>query len=387
MSRIWELPASTVIRKGRSFSRRQLQRFSRLVASWFAALGTRFGASAVRTQKAVDREWLRKKMSPLLAAVDAGDLERAIELLAGGADPNAVSHSSTPLNWALISKNEEMASLLLRYGADPRALGAGHQSYFQIAFNRDPNLGAWFLRQIPDVTVLDAAEAGNPEDVRRLVEAGGDVNMVSIDKRRKSPLQAAVERKNLEMVAFLLDRGADLVGRGSDYPVLFVAATHVYSAEMTDLLLRRGANPNATDRDGCTPLFGVASSVNVDVLETLIRGGADVNFRDQNGSTPLHSAVSMPDPEGRAIHVLVKHGARLDTQDSLGRTPLHIAMGRTNADAAMTLLDLGADPEIADNEGRTPVQLVEDSVKLYPGIPEVMRRMGRLSKKIDNPGI
>jgi ankyrin repeat protein len=372
--RAWELPASTVFRKGQSFVRRRLNRVSRVVARASAALKARFRPPAARAQKPGDREWLRKKMSPLLAAVDADDLQTAAELLAGGADPNAVSHSSTPLKWAINFKSKEMILLLIERGADVRASNS-HESYFEIARQRDPALGAWLLAQTPDATVLDAAEAGTLEDVRKLVDAGGDANMVSTDNRRRSPLHAAVQRDDLETAEFLLDRGADLVGRGSGYPMLFVAAAHTYSAKMTDLLLRRGADPNATDDDGSTPLFTVAQSTWFDVLERLIQGGADVSFRDPEGSTPLHSAARNTDAEGRAIRILVKHGANPNVQDHRGFTPLHVAMENTHAASAMALLDLGADPTIRDKEGRTPVQLVHDSVRSFPGIPEVVRRM------------
>ncbi len=114
--RIWDLPASTILRKGKSFIKRRLDRTSRLVGSTSAAVRKRFGSPAAPTQKPGDREWLWKKMSPLLAAVDADDFQKAAELLASGADPNAESHSSTPLKWAISFKSKEMVSLLLENG-------------------------------------------------------------------------------------------------------------------------------------------------------------------------------------------------------------------------------------------------------------------------------
>ena len=157
--------------------------------------------------------------------------------------------------------------------------------------------------------------------------------------------------------------------------MLFLASTSFYSAKMTELLLRRGADPNSTDRDGLTPLCLVAESYWPDVVETLIKGGANVNFRAPDGSTPLHSAVRSTDPETRVIRILVKHGAAINAQDSRGFTPLHEAIDQATPTAAMTLLDLGADRAIQDKEGRKPVQLVRESVRLFPGMPEVVRRL------------
>lgn len=356
-----------------------LGRLTRLIyriAKALAALASLWCAPALEAQSTKVREPLRKQMSPLLAAVDGNDVRKASELLASGADPNALSMASTPLKRALTNKNKEMASLLLKHGANPRAIDTVGQSHLQIAFERDPALGAWMLEQIHNVSVIDAAEAGTLDDVRRLVAAGGDVNMASNDIRRLSPLQAAVRRTDLELAGFLLDRGADLNYRGEwGAPVLFLASTHSYSARMTELLLRRGADPNSTDRDGLTPLYLVANTYWPDVLETLIKGGANVNFRAPDGSTPLHSAARNTDPETRAIRMLVKHGAAINAQDNRGFTPLHEAVDQTIPTAAITLLDLGADRAICDKKGRKPVQLIKESVRLYPGMPEVVRSL------------
>ena len=347
-----------------------------MIATAFVVRASLWSAPAEQVQGANVRRPQRNEVSPLLAAVQDNDLQEASKLLSSGADPNALSQSTTPLESAILNQNEDMIKLLIEHGADLRAQGGSHRSHLRNAFERDPALGAWMFQQVQDATVIDAAEAGTLDDLRKLVDTGGDVNRVSPDKRRDSPLQAAVWRDDLEMAAFLLDRGADLHDRGDyDSEVLFIASTCTYSSRMTELLLRSGADPNATDRDGCTPLYDVARTYRLDVLETLIRGGADVNFRAPDESTPLHSAVRNTDPESRAIRILVKHGAKLDAQDRQGFTPLHTAMERTMATAATTLLDLGADPTIRDQEGRTPDQLVSESVKFDPGIPELVRRL------------
>ncbi len=370
-ARVADEPGLRWVRNARWFWRRQRLRIERVVDVSSAALASLRAAPAPRRRPGTE-------VSPLGAAIKDNDLQRASELLASGADPNVVTQFTTPLEKALISQNREMIRLLIEYGADLRALNEYGRSPLQNAFERDPELGAWLFRQLPDPTVLDAAEAGTLDDLRKLVDAGGDVNMVSQDSRRFSPLQAAALRGDVEIARFLLERGADLNYRGAwDRPAAVIAATSAYSAGMTELLLSRGADPNATDGNGHTPLYEVAASYRFDVLETLIRAGADVNFRAPDGSTPLHQAAGRnSDAEPRAIHTLVQHGAKLDAQDNRGFTPLHAALERTMADAARMLLDLGADPTIRDHEDRTPVELIGAGVKQYPGIPEVIRRIG-----------
>ena len=115
------------------------------IAKTLAALASLWSAPALEAQTTDVREQLRKRMSPLLAAVDGNDLRNASDLLASGADPNALSKSSTPLERALFNKNKEMVSLLLKHGANPRAIDTIGQSNLQIAFERDPALGAWLL--------------------------------------------------------------------------------------------------------------------------------------------------------------------------------------------------------------------------------------------------
>ena len=49
--------------------------------------------------------------------------------------------------------------------------------------------------------------------------------------------------------------------------------------------------------------------------------------------------------------------AEINVQDKYGQTPLHFSVNLDDVDMINTLLDWGADPNIADDDGETPESL------------------------------
>uniref|UniRef100_A0A8C0IQL9 Uncharacterized protein n=1 Tax=Chelonoidis abingdonii TaxID=106734 RepID=A0A8C0IQL9_CHEAB len=71
-----------------------------------------------------------------------------------------------------------------------------------------------------------------------------------------------------------------------------------------------------------------------------------------NGVTPLMAAVCA----GGTVGELLAQGARLDAQtDATGETALHLAARFARASAVRSLLDAGADPNVRDRAGRSPL--------------------------------
>ena len=105
-------------------------------------------------------------------------------------------------------------------------------------------------------------------------------------------------------------------------------------------------------------------------LVALLRAGAHVNATDKNGVSALHHAVRFRNPA--AVKTLLEHGANVNLAcTKSGSTPLHRAVTATGApgtagkreevlEIVRLLLAAGADPSIANKSGRTPADYVKD---------------------------
>jgi len=162
---------------------------------------------------------------------------------------------------------------------------------------------------------------------------------------------------------------------------------------MIAYLLTQGADPNIRNRLNETPLFWAVASSDTDKLERidlLLKAGADPNARAWRQQTPLmyfgwlnHRERNRQSAQvARRLHAA---GANLNLRDEQGKTALLRALwggtGGTSAhdfDLAVTLIDLGADVNVVEND-RTAL----DYAKMLPsGIyrEETARLLGALTK-------
>jgi ankyrin repeat protein len=102
---------------------------------------------------------------------------------------------------------------------------------------------------------------------------------------------------------------------------------------------------------GETALHIVTARRDIVWLRYLIAKGADVNARDRNGASPLQLAANLGWIEG--VEVLVGNKANPDDANDAGETPLISAVHQRNTTLIKILLEGGADPDRADNSGRS----------------------------------
>jgi ankyrin repeat protein len=205
-----------------------------------------------------------------------------------------------------------------------------------------------------------AARSNDIETARILIEAGADVNQTT--GYGWSPLLVATQNRNYKLATFLLEKGADpnLANKGGWVP-LYIA---------TD-------NRNIENGDYPVPK---ADMDHLEFIKVLLDKGADVNARvkdstetrtvftnqwlDENGATAFLRASQSGDVD--LMRVLLAHGADPKINTVLNVTPLQVAAGigwvdgittewseAANLQAVKLLLDLGIDPNLQANTGRT----------------------------------
>ena len=124
--------------------------------------------------------------------------------------------------------------------------------------------------------LIEAAESGDVELVRQLIDGGADLNKLG---RFGAALHRALAKRHDDVVALLVVRGADVnVANPLAGTPLHVAAATGNEA-MVLLLLEHGASLTvARGSDGYTPLHVAAEAGRTRVVRLLLDRGADVNW-------------------------------------------------------------------------------------------------------------
>ncbi|XP_022881179.1 signal recognition particle 43 kDa protein, chloroplastic [Olea europaea var. sylvestris] len=105
--------------------------------------------------------------------------------------------------------------------------------------------------------------------------------------------------------------------------------------------------------------------------------GRDIDAVDQDGRTALLFVSGLGSEP--CVKLLAEEGANVNHRDnSGGLTALHMAAGYVRPGVAKVLIEFGADPELEDDRGKTPLELAREILNVTPkGNPvQFARRLG-----------
>lgn len=215
----------------------------------------------------------------------------------------------TALDWAIIGRHNEAAKVLLDHSPS--------------VFGLDRTNKAMIL----------AAEAGNDEAVKILLDGGAEIDWT--DDQGSTALDFAVPEGKEEVVRLLLQRGANF--NSTDHYGNVALHWAISRLSITKLLLEHGACVNIANHKKRTPLHWSVHEDQIEVLRLLIKFGADVNASDENGVTGLHAA-SLNGNEA-IVKILLANDADANAKDQDGWTPLHAAIIRGHGCVVDSLVD------------------------------------------------
>jgi ankyrin repeat protein len=213
-----------------------------------------------------------------------------------------------------------------------------------------------------------AIQKGNIEIVKYLLDKGASLEVA--DSHGNTPLHIAVGVKNIEIVKYLLDKRANLEAAGPNGKPPLYTAIEMGNIETVKYLLDRGARLDVTDSNGNTPLHIAVALKNIEIVKHLLDKGASLEAGGPKGIVPLHLAVASKNME--IAKLLLDRRASLESADSSGNTPLHFAVMVNQAEIVELLLGKGAKKDSKNSRNNTPLAIAVD--KKYENIVEIFKR-------------
>jgi uncharacterized protein len=190
----------------------------------------------------------------------------------------------------------------------------------------------------------EAAAKGDVAEIEKLLKEGEKPNIQ--DAKSRTPLHVAAYMKQHAAAKALLAGGANPNALEIDrYDIVTIAAV-ANDLEMLKIALEGGASArNVTSRYDGTALIAAAHLGHVEVVKMLIAARAPLNHVNNLGWTALMESVVLGN--GGANHTatlraLVEAGADVNIPDRQGATPLQHARRRGYVEMARILENAGA---------------------------------------------
>jgi uncharacterized protein len=199
--------------------------------------------------------------------------------------------------------------------------------------------------------LFEAIEAGDDARVDALLEA--DPALASLpDASGVSALMRALYRFDKPLI--------ETVKRRVDALDIFEAAAFGEVDRLTELLSDEPSLVTSYSGDGFTALHFAAFFGRYEAAALLIERGAEVDAfgRGWMTGTAMHSAVSRLQSD--VVRILLEAGANPNVRQSAGWTPLHAAAMNGDVISVELLLASGADPTATNDEGRSVVDLATE---------------------------
>jgi uncharacterized protein len=199
-------------------------------------------------------------------------------------------------------------------------------------------------RNTSNEQLLQATQRGDREAVLKLLQQGADINVR--DAQGRTPVMIATYQHNTDMVRTLLQAGADVNIRDNnkENPLLHAGAQGWL--DILRLAIEAHADTRLTNRFGGISIIPASERGHVEIVrELLTRTDINVNHVNNLGWTALLEAIILSNGDKahqQIVQILVDHGADVNLADKDGVTPLQHASERRFNEIERILLQAGA---------------------------------------------
>lgn len=352
--------------------------------------------------------------TPLTEAAKNADFGEVRALISEGMDVNvAEADGTTPLHWATHRDEFPIATLLIdqgadvraanRYGVTPLSVAAVNANGAMIALLLDAGADPNTTLPEGETALMTAARSGVLDAVQVLLDRGADVNAQETWRGQTALMWAAGEG-HAEIMQILIEYGADVrVQSGGGFTALLFAAREGQigavgtlleaGANLDDALPRRGRG--GTVSAGLNPFLLAAANAHYELAALLLDRGADADSAPL-GWTALHqvswvrkagiAGSNNPAPEGSGdmdslefVQKLIANGADpnrrvrerppagITSLNMVGGTPFLLAARTADIPLMRLLVELGADPLLANEDNATPLLVAAGLGTSSPG--------------------
>ncbi|PIK60415.1 putative ankyrin repeat and KH domain-containing protein mask [Apostichopus japonicus] len=328
------------------------------------------------------------KESALTLACYKGHLEMVKFLLDAGADhEHKTDEMHTALMEASMDGHVEVARLLLDHGAQvnmptdsfesPLTLAAcgGHTKLASLLLERGAN-----IEEVNDegyTPLMEAAREGHEEMVALLLAQNADIN-AQTEETQETALTLACCGGFLEVAKFLIEVEAD-IELGCSTPLM--EASQEGQVELVKFLLSKGANVHATTATGDTALTYACENGHTEVASYLLDAGADLEHESEGGRTPLMKAARAG--HFCSVRFLISKGADVNRATTNNdHTVLSLACAGGHLSVVELLLNHNADPshKLKDNS----TSLIEASKGGHAGVmARILNYPGNIIPSVD----
>lgn len=285
-------------------------------------------------------------------AAETGDVPACLEAVQAAAEVSSGDPEQagfTALHIAAMNNHVDVMQYLMRVNANPLYKGQSGMAPLHIAAEKGNDAAVRFL--------LDAARVQDEDE--DYVHSRGP--------RGWTPFQLGCAHGHLPVAKRLIDAKSDPHGKGPrGLTALHLAAAGGHEG-IVSFLVNLEANVDALDHAGRTPLSWGAADGHEAVVRTLLGANASSSIQDkihfegdndlsQHNFAPMHWAAC--NGHAGVLRQLIKGNADVMLVAGPRRlSALHIAAVCGHDTCVEILVSNGADTELEDAEGNTPIQL------------------------------